>query len=290
MTANRITAIKVRQRVLNPAEAELWVTVEAEGLSPDAEVRGRLLGPRCRYSTTIEVAYPLRPLPAAVSAGAARTCRVIIPEPSFWDPESPFYYRGPVEVWLGNDKVAETHLRLGLKQVSLSARGLRWNGQPLEVRGANYTELTEEAALRLRSAGKNALLVPVAAATAPVWDAADEFGFVVLGLVPADERVRSLVVDLSGHPSCLGWVLPEEVLAESWPAELAHRLHGTGQLLGCRLTRPATPAELSGVQFVLSDEPLGLEGGSAQLPTILWPTNGNSESAPPPDVLGQVEP
>jgi hypothetical protein len=288
MTANRITGIRVRQRVLNPAEAELWVTVDAEGLSPEAEVRGRLLGPRCRYSTTVEVAYPLRPLPAAVSAGPGRTCRVIIPEPSFWDPESPFYYRGPVEVWLGNDKVAEAALRVGLRHIALSARGLRWNGQPLEVRGANCSELSDETALRLRAEGKNALLVPVSGETAAVWDAADEFGFVVLGLVPAEESARQRVADLGGHPCCLGWVLPEESLGESWPADLARRVHGTGQLVGCRLTRPAAPAELSGVQFVLSEEPLKPDGGPAQIPTILWPTAGGQTTSPDP--LGHFDP
>src|SRR5438132_13989732 len=58
----KIRHFEVRNHVLNPAEAELWVTVTPTDLVPDGELRGRLVGPRCHYATTVEVAYALRPV------------------------------------------------------------------------------------------------------------------------------------------------------------------------------------------------------------------------------------
>ncbi len=62
---NRIRQIEVRDRSLIPAEAEVWITVTPEHHTPTTEVRGRLMGPRCPYASTVEVAYP----PAAPAAG-----------------------------------------------------------------------------------------------------------------------------------------------------------------------------------------------------------------------------
>jgi len=61
---NGIRRIDVCDRSLVPAEAEVWITVTPERPAPEAEVRGRLMGPRCLFAETVEVAYPLRPLPA----------------------------------------------------------------------------------------------------------------------------------------------------------------------------------------------------------------------------------
>src|SRR5206468_2968618 len=63
LTMSRIRQVIVRNRILDPASSELWVTVRVDRRTPTTEVRGRLTGPRCPYATTVEVAYPLRPLP-----------------------------------------------------------------------------------------------------------------------------------------------------------------------------------------------------------------------------------
>src|SRR5438105_1995799 len=123
-------AIEVRNRLLNPAEAEVWISARAEGRVGEFAVRGRLLGPRCVYASTVEVAYPLRPLSREPDALGA-TARVLIPEPSFWDPESPFLYQGPVSVWQGDRLCFEGQVSHGLRHCQLSPRGLRWNGRPL---------------------------------------------------------------------------------------------------------------------------------------------------------------
>ena len=68
--ANRIRRVEIRERLLDPSEPEVWVMVHPERVTPTTEVVGRLMGPRCRFAETVEVAYPLRPfarLPEAVA-------------------------------------------------------------------------------------------------------------------------------------------------------------------------------------------------------------------------------
>ena len=93
---NRIRRVSIENHSLVPAEAEVRLKVELAHVTPTTEVRGRLMGPRCPYSSTVEIAYPLRPLREPVPQGLA--CRVLIPEASLWDPVSPFLYEGPVEL------------------------------------------------------------------------------------------------------------------------------------------------------------------------------------------------
>jgi len=77
-------------------------------LSPEVEVRGRLMGPRCPGVSTIEVAYPLRHVRGA-------EYQVLIPEPNLWAPEHPFRYEGPVEFWRGGEAVGRINVSVGLR-------------------------------------------------------------------------------------------------------------------------------------------------------------------------------
>src|SRR5262249_21584482 len=160
-------------RSLSPAQAEVHVLVTPQQRTPATEVRGRLMGPNCPYSNTVEVAYALRPLPGA--EGDALVCRVIIPEPSLWEPESPFLYRGPVELWQDGSREDRVTVSHGLRQIQLGPRGLRVNGRPLTLRGREVGHLSDDEALALRRGGYNLLLAPAEAA-ALLWDTADRLG------------------------------------------------------------------------------------------------------------------
>src|SRR5207249_10692960 len=98
MPANPIRSVQMYDRLLNPAEAELWLNVLLAGPTTRLELRGRLMGPRCRFASTVEVAYPLRPRSGPTGRDDLRGLRVLIPEPSYWDPESPFLYEGTLDV------------------------------------------------------------------------------------------------------------------------------------------------------------------------------------------------
>jgi hypothetical protein len=243
---NCIRDVEVCDRSLSPAQAEVHVLLTPDQRSPTTEVRGRLMGPSCPFSNTVEVAYPLRPLPDA--EGGALACRVIIPEPSLWEPESPFLYRGPVELWQDGarqDRVTVSH---GLRQIQLGPRGLRVNGRPLTLRGREVDRLSDDEALTLRRAGYNLLVAPAAGAAAPLWDTADRLGFLVLGRVAdADEDTLRRLADLDRHPCCLGWLVPAQGdLRGRLPASWRVGVEGDG---GAALP--------PGVSFVLGREAAG---------------------------------
>src|SRR4051812_44575373 len=83
--SDSVREIEIWTHTLTPAAAEVRVRATTGE-------RGRLTGPRCRFATTVEVAYPLHPVP-----GEEGIFRAVIPEPSLWEPECPFLYQGEVE-------------------------------------------------------------------------------------------------------------------------------------------------------------------------------------------------
>jgi hypothetical protein len=96
---NELREVSVVVRRLSAAEAELWVRVEADEITPTTEVRGRMVGPRCACATTVEVAYPLQPFPRHPEGLPPLSRRVAIPDPSLWEPSQPFVYHIIVELW-----------------------------------------------------------------------------------------------------------------------------------------------------------------------------------------------
>ena len=239
---NRIRSFCILDRRPDPAEAELAVHVVPERMTPTTELRGRLLGPRCRYSTTVEIAYPLRPFPGTPPAVDALEMRIIIPEPSFWDPESPFLYEGPIELWQDRrrcDRVQGCH---GIRRTLLGPHGLRWNGKSLMLQGRRVRSATEDEMHAWRRQGVNLLLVPVTEETAPLWDLADRIGMIVLGEVSSiDGPTLPRLQSLEAHPSCLGWLLGPTAL----PREGVGRTN-----LGVRLDNPPQGPLPASVRFV----------------------------------------
>jgi hypothetical protein len=268
--SNRILHIELEDHSLVPAQAEVHVTVVPEHIDARTEVRGRLMGPRCRFATTIEVAYHVRPLASA----NALVGKVIIPEASLWEPESPHLYAGPIELWQDGVRCDIVQVRHGLRHVAVGPNGLRLNGRLLRLSGLKVSSLNEAEALALRQGGRNLLLAPVSEESGPIWDVADQMGFFVLGKI--DERSNSaLTATLARHPSCLGWLL----LGEKVPAELA-----SAPLLGVRAgTTP--PAEANFVAVPAGEAP----PAEKNLPVLLL---GRRIEEPPEGaavVLGTVE-
>jgi beta-galactosidase/beta-glucuronidase len=96
--SNVIKYFFVKNVRVNPVQADLDVLVYLQSLSTRTEVRGRLVGPTCVNTSTVEVAYPLRE--SAREAESNLIClRASIPEPCLWDQESPFLYRVILELW-----------------------------------------------------------------------------------------------------------------------------------------------------------------------------------------------
>lgn len=200
---NRILDVVVVDHRLDPVETELRVHVRVESLTPTTEIRGRLLGPRCLYASTIEIAYPLR----EVSRDEHIELRAIIPESSWWDPESPFLYEGMLELLQDGVPCGQAAIRHGIRRLQITSRGLRLNGQPYTLRGKIVEPvLTEVDARALRAAGFNTLLTNVADANVSLWSLGDRLGFFVLGTSNDIARHLEIRNELTGHPSTFGWV------------------------------------------------------------------------------------
>jgi hypothetical protein len=109
---NRIVDVAVINHRLDPHETELRVHVEVENLTPTTEIRGRLVGPRCVGSSTIEIAYPMREVERTPNHVALR---VVIPEANWWEPETPFLYEGPVELWQDGQRCDRRDISHGIR-------------------------------------------------------------------------------------------------------------------------------------------------------------------------------
>jgi hypothetical protein len=295
MLSARVRHSEVRNHVLNPAEAEVRITVTPTELLPDGEMRGRLVGPRCHYATTIEVAYPLRPLSDSPLERGELAARVIIPEPSLWDPESPFLYQGCAEVWADGKRWCEVDIIHGLRVLQFGKGVLRCNGRALRVRGVPRQHLSARDALQLRQEGYNLLLSPVSAETAGLWDIADGFGFLMLGRLNDMHAAVGQAESLKAHASCLGWLVPIEALADGalLDTDLARLQSPHGALLGLEANQRPPDSVLRRIQFLFArEEFLPLEG-RIQRPVLLQvPTmssaNERSEEVPSSGILGWV--
>jgi hypothetical protein len=127
----QIREIHIVNHRLDPTETVLHIFVEVENLKPTTEIRGRLTGPRCQYASTVEIAYPMSELERSDQI----TLGVVIPEPSWWDPDSPFLYEGPLELWRDGRLCERIEIKHAIYWLQMTSKGLRLNGRPFLLRG-----------------------------------------------------------------------------------------------------------------------------------------------------------
>jgi hypothetical protein len=293
--SNRMRSCSIGFPPFDPAVAEGLVWIYPERLTWKTEVRGRLTGPRCYYSSTVEVAYPLREqsrdfgLRTDPSPNIHIHARVIIPEPSFWDPVSPFLYDGVIELWEDDQLCQQLRVQRGLRTISLGHQGLRCNGALLALRGIILAAATEEELLRLRQAGYNLLLAPFSATG--LLELADKLGFLVLSRITNPDDWRHLE-DRVSHPSCLGHTFDVRLLENS--GESSYPILGSWTLQGIELSRrPAAPLP-KGTQFVLCPEELLSDLAQVKLPKLVLTSTRldnakrSDQTATLPGILGWI--
>src|SRR5438132_5007392 len=179
---NRIRNLRISNSLVSPAEAAISISVQPEQVTSTTQVRGRVVGPRCAYSSTVEVAYPMREVSRQYEKYdvPGLMLRVVIPEPCLWDPQSPFVYEVAMELWQSGQLCDQVRTNHWLYSLKLTPQGLRWNGRPIALAGVERSQLTQPEALELRQAGRNTVLTQVAAETAALCSLADRLGLFVL--------------------------------------------------------------------------------------------------------------
>ncbi|HEY7329437.1 MAG TPA: hypothetical protein VH592_17495 [Gemmataceae bacterium] len=230
---NRIRRIEVIDYSLDPVTAEVWISVHPEHHAATTEVRGRLMGPRCLYSNTVEVAYPLRPMSShhEQCGPSGLTVRAPIPEACLWEPQCPFLYQGPVELWQEGQLADRVSLSHGLRSLKRNEHGLLVNGRPLTLHGRRIGVCSDLEAAKLRQSGYNLVIAPVAANSLSVWEQADRFGFLVLGQLGECAEETRLMESLRGHASCLGWLSAEQSALSAEQAIACYLAHGNPEAM-----------------------------------------------------------
>jgi hypothetical protein len=284
--SNRILQVQVREHSLDPAQAELWITVTAEHVTPAMELRGRLAGPRCLYAATVEIGYPLRPFLRRPEGLEGLAARVVIPEPSLWEPQCPFVYQGTVELWQDGVRCDQVQIRRGLRRVTLGRGGLRVNGRPLALRGRSVDGCDEKQIAALRRAGCDLVLARSIECLSELLPLADVHGFLVLGALKETEQAALDRADaLADHPSFLGWLL--KAPWARWDADAITRLRGGGgALVGVELGKLPAGALPEGMDFIACRAGVAAElGGRGETRPLLLLGDGPDS----PAAFGRVE-
>jgi len=236
---------------LNPIEAEIWLT------SASAEPHGRFLGPRCRYASTIEVAYPLQPLPRSVQPADSFTKRVHIAEPSLWTPQTPYLYRADIEQAGG--RISFHH---GFRLLDIRPDGCRLNGR-------HYTFTVAEAAssaslAQLREQGMNAVVQSYSADLSESLAIADALGIFVFVRVAAQSLPDAVQLARQKNPSLAGWLLTDEAIRGMDKPSFVDEQH-----MGVELTSPPTDQLPPWVSFAACSASLADQLSGHKLPPIL---------------------
>jgi hypothetical protein len=287
---NRIKEIQITAIRVNPAEAEVFLSVQPEHLTSATQVIGRLMGPRCAYASTVEVAYPLREHSRRYeSEDIPRVIlRVIIPEPNLWEPETPFLYQGPIELWQGKERCEMVQLSQGLRTTHIGPKGLRINTRPLLLRGISKTELSQSQARSLHQAGYNTLVVSAGSNLTRWQEIGDQFGFFVIGRIQNRADLRH-GLPRNDRPCWLGWLARSEFLQD----EGTRMLLSSHAPLGVQLAQALKPLP-GGISFVACDGTLLPELVDLNVPKILLrKQTGHNQAmvAQPelPSLMGSIE-
>src|SRR5437588_4159307 len=252
---NHIRNFRISNDSVNPAEAGISISVQPEQMTSTTQVRGRVVGPHCVYSSTVEVAYPMREVARQYEKYdvPGLILRVVIPEPCLWDPQSPFIYEVTVELWQSGQLCDQVRTSHGLFFLKLAHQGLRWNGRPMTLAGVERCRLTEAEALAVRQEGYNTLLAPVSADSVALCGLADKLGMFVLARL-ASKGDYAHAHALEGHVSLLGFVLDskllEDPLVKAAPTWVADRHH----LMGLEVDALPTGPLPDGFNFFLTSE------------------------------------
>jgi hypothetical protein len=255
-----LSRLTLRTKLVGGDRARVGITVRARNRSAAARTL-HLRGALRHGDTTI----PLDFGGYRVGAGGSRTMRVAatIDAPALWSPANPQRY----DLRIDDPGEATLQRRVGLREISWGADGLRLNGRPLVLRGAALPPdargrgdaLTpgDEARLvaDLRAVGANATRsqLPLSQSMLERLDAAGVLVWQVVGpwepagrwradtpakIAAARARALRTVEAQQAHPAILAWTLANEVSGEGQLGERAYIAQTTPRLHAVDPTRP----------------------------------------------------
>jgi hypothetical protein len=124
---------------LTPARATIYARLEGLKNTDGLSLSGYVRGPRCFYSKTLPATFRLQD----AGPGPSLLSKSLVPDPSYWSPETPHTYDVTVELRKGTDIIASDVRQIGFKPLGISGRSFTWEGKPWVLRGV--TDQTADA-------------------------------------------------------------------------------------------------------------------------------------------------
>jgi hypothetical protein len=200
---NRIRSLHMEIRTLNPAEADVLFQVTVDRPNDRLGVKGRLAGPRCRYASTVEVAYPLKDAPPGEPNRLST--RAIIPEPNLWEPACPFLYEVTVELFEDRNRIDAMTLTVGLRTIAVSGNSFVLNGKQFKPKAREVVHTNEVELVRAREQF-NTVVLPVSDDARPLWHACDRIGLGVIGRIDNESQSQLF----ANHACLLAWIVDDD--------------------------------------------------------------------------------
>jgi len=110
--------------------------MEAAAVPADTELGGSLYGPFCDRARTLPARVPLVDLRGDDPRAGGLLASASVPDPCFWSPKLPFWYRATIELRRGGKVLAESQRLFGIRPLAARGRDLMLAGRRLVVRGA----------------------------------------------------------------------------------------------------------------------------------------------------------
>jgi Glycosyl hydrolases family 2 len=118
---------------LTPARATVYARLEGMENTTGLSLSGVVCGPRCFYSKTLPATFRLHD----AGPGPSLLAKSLVPDPSYWSPETPHIYDVTVELRKGTEIIASEVRQIGFKPLGISGRFFTWEGKPWVLRGVS---------------------------------------------------------------------------------------------------------------------------------------------------------
>lgn len=139
MSGNHLDHLDVFYGELTPARATVYARLEGLENTAKLTLGGFVRGPRCIYSKTLPATFRLQD----AGPGPSLLAKSLIPDPSYWSPDTPHIYDVSVELRNGDDILASEVRQIGFKPLGISGRFFTWEGKPWVLRGVGSHHFTQ---------------------------------------------------------------------------------------------------------------------------------------------------
>lgn len=139
MSGSLLESLDVFYGELTPARATVYARLEGLESTDGLSLSGFVRGPRCFYSKTLPASFRLQD----AGPGPSLLAKSLVPDPSYWSPDTPHIYDVTVELRKGADIIASEVRQIGFKPLGISGRSFTWEGKPWVLRGVQQTSTVE---------------------------------------------------------------------------------------------------------------------------------------------------